>query len=102
MFVKLYHAYILPYLIYCIEVLGNASHCVILPLFLTQNQIIRLITFSKRLVHTEPIFKSFTSVTLTLSLQYSTFLLTFLDLFIPEWNIVYVLKELYDLTGHFR
>ena len=34
---NLYHTYIFPYLIYCIEVWGNASHCHLLPLFLTQN-----------------------------------------------------------------
>ena len=55
---NLYHTYIFPYLIYCIEVLGNASHCHLLPLFLTQKKIIRLITFSKHLAHTEPLFKS--------------------------------------------
>ena len=55
---NLYHTYIFPYLIYCIEVWGNASHCHLLPLFLTQKKIIRLITFSKHLAHTEPLFKS--------------------------------------------
>ena len=55
---NLYHTYIFPYLIYCIEVWGNASYCHLLPLFLTQKKIIRLITFSKHLAHTEPIFKS--------------------------------------------
>ena len=30
---NLYHTYIFQYLIYCIEVWGNASHCHILPLF---------------------------------------------------------------------
>ena len=55
---NLYHTYIFPYLIYCSEVWGNKSHCHLLPLFLTQKKIIRLITFSKHLAHTEPIFKS--------------------------------------------
>ena len=55
---NLYHTYIFPYLIYGIEAWGNASHCHILPLFLTQKIIIRLITFSKHLAHTEPILKS--------------------------------------------
>ena len=39
---NLYHTYIFPYLIYCIEVWGNASHCHLLPLFLTQKKIILL------------------------------------------------------------
>ena len=56
---NLYHTYIFPYLIYCIEVWGNAAHCHLLLLFITQKKIIRLITFSKHLAHTEPIFKSF-------------------------------------------
>ena len=36
---NLYHTYIIPYLIYCIEGWGNASHCHILPLFLTQKKL---------------------------------------------------------------
>ena len=44
---NLYHTYIFPYFIYCIEVWGNACHCHLLPLFLTQEKIIWLITFSK-------------------------------------------------------
>ena len=35
---NLYHTYIFPYLIYCIEVWGNVSHCHLLPLFLTQKK----------------------------------------------------------------
>ena len=35
---NLYHIYIFPYLIYCIEVWGNASHCHLLSLFLTQKK----------------------------------------------------------------
>ena len=31
---NLYHTYIFPYLLYCIEVWGNVSHCHIPPLFL--------------------------------------------------------------------
>ena len=63
------HTYIFPYLIYCIEVWGNASQCHLLPLFLTQKKIIRLITFLKHLGHTEPIFKSLNSIPLN-SLYY--------------------------------
>ena len=36
---NLYHTYIFPYLIYCIEVWGNSSHCHLLPLFLTQEEL---------------------------------------------------------------
>ena len=66
---NLYYTYIFPYLIYCIEVWGNASHCHLLPLFLTQTKIIRLLTFSKHLAHTEPIFKSLNIIPLN-SLYY--------------------------------
>ena len=66
---NLYHTYIFPYLIYCIEVWGNASHCHILPLFVTQKKIIRLITFSKHFSPTEPIFKSLNIIPLN-SLYY--------------------------------
>ena len=34
---NLYHTYIFPDLIYCIEVWGNASHCHLLPCFNTEN-----------------------------------------------------------------
>ena len=37
---NLYHTYIFPYLIYCIEAWGYASHCHLLPLFLTQKKIL--------------------------------------------------------------
>ena len=60
MFVKLVpYLYIsIPYLMYCIEVWGNASHCHLLPLFFHTEVTILLITFSKHLAHTEPILKS--------------------------------------------
>jgi len=54
--VNLYHSYIFPYLIYCIEVWGCAAKTHLHPLFLTQKKIVRLITFSPYLAHTEPIF----------------------------------------------
>ena len=68
MFVK-FVPYLFPYLIYCIEVWGNASHCDLLPLFLTQKKIIRVITFSKHLAHAEPILKSLNRLSLN-SLYY--------------------------------
>ena len=43
--VNLYHSYIYPYLIYCIESWGNAAACHIYPLFILQKRIVRLITF---------------------------------------------------------
>ncbi len=54
---NLYHTYIYPYLIYCIEVWGNVPQCHINPLLLIQKKIVRIITFSTYLAHTDPIFK---------------------------------------------
>ena len=54
--VDLYYSYVYPYLIYCIEVWGNAAQTHLHPLFLTQKKIIRIITFSQYLAHTEPLF----------------------------------------------
>ena len=54
---NLYHTYIYPYLIYCIEIWGNAANCHLQPLLLIQKKIVRIITFSDYLAHTEPIFK---------------------------------------------
>ena len=44
--VNLYNNYIYPYLIYCVESMGNISKCQIDPLFILQNKILRIITFS--------------------------------------------------------
>ena len=52
--VNLYHSYIYPYLIYCIESWGNAAQCHLEPLFKLQKKIIRIITFSDYNAHTEP------------------------------------------------
>ena len=54
---NLYHTYIYPYLIYCVEIWGNVPSCHLNPLYLMQKKIVRIITFSNYLAHTEPIFK---------------------------------------------
>ena len=54
---NLYHTYIYPYLIYCIEVWGNAPKCHLNPILLLQKKIIRIITYSHYLAHTESIFQ---------------------------------------------
>ena len=54
---NLYHAYIYPYLTYCIEVWGCASKCQLNSLFLVQKKILRIMTFSPYLAHTDPLFK---------------------------------------------
>ena len=56
---NIYHAYIYPYLTYCIEVWGCASKCQLNALLLLQKKIIRIMTFSPYLAHTDPIYKDF-------------------------------------------
>ena len=96
-----YHTYIFPHLIYCIEVWGNASHCHLLPLFLTPKKIIRLITFSKHLAHTKPIFKSLNILPLN-SLYYHRIVLLMYKLYnglLPEALNGYILKIIkYTIT----
>ena len=53
---NLYYSYIYPYLIYCIEVWGSACQTHLHPLFLVQKNIVRIITFSHYLAHTQPLF----------------------------------------------
>ena len=53
---KLYNSFVLPYLIYCVEIWGNASEIHILPIITLQKKIVRAITFSPYLAHTEDLF----------------------------------------------
>ena len=53
---NLYNAFILPYLLYCVEIWGNAAECPILPIITLQKKIIRFITFSPYLAHTKNLF----------------------------------------------
>ena len=53
---NLYHTFIYPYLIYCVEGWGSAKYVHLSLILLLQKKIIRLITFSERLAHTEPLF----------------------------------------------
>ena len=55
---KLYHAYIYPYLTYCVEVWGCAFKCHLNSLFLLQRKILRIITFFPYFAHADPLFKS--------------------------------------------
>ena len=52
----LYHAYIYPYITYCIEVWGCASQTQLNCLLLLQKNIIRILSFSHFLAHTNPLF----------------------------------------------
>ena len=53
----MYFTFIYPYLIYCIEVWGNANETQLTTLVKIQKKSIRLITFSHYLDHTEPLFE---------------------------------------------
>ena len=53
----MYYSYVYPYLIYCIEIWGCAAKSHMHPLYLTQKKIIRIITFSHYISHTQPLFQ---------------------------------------------
>ena len=55
--INLYHSYIYPYLIYCIEAWGNATNCYLEQLYLTQKKVTRMISFSNYNTHSIDIFK---------------------------------------------
>ena len=54
---NLYHAYIYPYLTYCIEVWGCGTKFQLNSLFLVQIKILRIVTFSPYIANTDPLFK---------------------------------------------
>ena len=56
---NLYHTFIFPYLIYCVEVWGSACKTNLTPITLLQKKIVRILSFSDRLEHTEPLFIRF-------------------------------------------
>ena len=51
------HAFVFPYLTYCIEIWGNTSDIHLDALLKVQKKIIRIITYSSYLAHTDEIFK---------------------------------------------
>ena len=54
----LYNSFGFPYLIYCIEIWGTTSQIHLLLLFLAQKKVVRIITFSNYLAHTQALFQS--------------------------------------------
>ena len=56
--VNLYHSYIYPYLIYCIESWGNASDCHLEQLYFLQKKIIRIVTYSDFNISSDILFKN--------------------------------------------
>ena len=54
--INLYHSYIYPYLIYCIEAMGNATNCHLEQLYLILKKFVRIISFSNYNTHNIDIF----------------------------------------------
>ena len=54
---NLYYTFVYPYLIYGVEIWGNACNAYIDPLIKLQKKCLRIITFSNYLAHTEPLFQ---------------------------------------------
>ena len=54
---RLYNAFVFPYLTNCVEVWGTTPKKYLDPLIKIQKKIVRIITFSPYLCHTDPIFK---------------------------------------------
>ena len=55
--VNLYHSFVFPYLTYCIEIWGNASDIHLDALIKIQKKIVRIISNSAFLAHTDELFK---------------------------------------------
>ena len=55
--INLYHSYLYPYLIYCIEAWGNATNCDLEQLYLIQKKVARMILFSNYKSPSIDIFK---------------------------------------------
>jgi hypothetical protein len=56
--VKLYYSFLFPLFTYCLDVWGRCSSNLLHSLFKIQKRAIRLITFSRKLAHTAPLFRS--------------------------------------------
>ena len=54
--IQLYNACILPYLIYCVEVWGNALSIHLTPLLKLQNKILRIITYTYNYVNKDELY----------------------------------------------
>ena len=55
--INLYYSFVYPYLIFCVEVWGNAHDTYLDPLIKLQKKCVRVITFSYYLEHTKPLFE---------------------------------------------
>ena len=55
---NLYYTFVYPYLIYGVEIWGNACNVYLDPLVKLQKKCLRIITFSSYLKHAEPLFQN--------------------------------------------
>ena len=55
---NLYYTFVYPYLIYVVEIWGNACNVYLDPLVKLQKKCLKIITFSSYLEHTEPLFQN--------------------------------------------
>ena len=63
--ITIYYSFIYPYLIYGNEIWGGTNDCYIKPLILLQKKIVRIITGSDYLAHTNPLFNKTNILKLT-------------------------------------
>ena len=95
----LYHAFVYPYLTYCIEVWGNMSNTHLDALVKIQQKIVRIITYSPYRAHTDELFKELNILPIhKLMLQRVT-----LQMFKYSINILPdVISELFITNGTFQ
>ena len=94
--VGLYHSFIYPYLIYCIESWGNASNCHIDPLSMLLKRILRILTFSNYDVPSELLFRYNNILPLCKLFHYriGIMMYKYANCILPPpppWSIVYIL-----------
>ena len=73
----LYYSFIYPYFVYCVEIWGGTHSIHVNTLLLQQKRIVRLLSNSKRLAHTEPLFKSLKMLTISKLYTYRMLLFLF-------------------------
>lgn len=67
---NLYYSFIYPYFTYCVEIWGKTYTTYTDSLFRLQKRIIRLITFSKRMEHSQPLFRTLNVLPLNILYKY--------------------------------
>ena len=75
--ITLYNSFILPYLIYCIEVWGATYPTQLLSLKNVQKKALRICTFSQSRAHTDPLFAQYSLLKLSEIYQLQTIVLMF-------------------------